>query len=75
VQRLPAAGACRWGEPQSRVTVTSIHSAHLKKDQKLWVYTPVGFRISTDSRKLQQMDVKRQYSIGAAPQEKLGVVR
>jgi hypothetical protein len=55
--------------------VTSIHSAHLKKDQKLWVYTPVGFRISTDSRKLQQMDVKRQYSIGAAPQEKLGVVR
>jgi hypothetical protein len=52
---LPGAPPLVWSLPvaenrRGRVTVTSIHSAYLKKDKKLWVYTPVGFRIPTDSR-------------------------
>ena len=31
--------------------MTSIPSAYLEKNKKLWVYTPVGFRIPADSRK------------------------
>ena len=53
---LPGAPPLIWSLPvaenrRGRVTVTSIPSAYLKKDKKLWVYTPVGFRIPTDSRK------------------------
>jgi enterochelin esterase-like enzyme len=53
---LPGAPPLIWSQPvaenrRGRVTVISIPSAYLKKDKKLWVYTPVGFRIPTDSRK------------------------
>src|ERR1700733_4306852 len=53
---LPGAPPLIWRLPvaenrRGRVTVTSIYSAYLKKDKKLWVYTPVGFRIPTYSRK------------------------
>ena len=34
--------------------MTSIHSAYLKKDKKLWVYTPVGFRSDADSKKIDR---------------------
>ena len=46
---LPGAPPLVWNTPVpanrgGKVTVTSIHSAYLRKDKKLWVYTPAEFR-------------------------------